>query len=202
MLRFEKLSKSYGNRKVFDHFSHHFGPGLFAVQGPNGIGKSTLLALLSGAEPMDTGEVWVEGKSLRHDALAAKQRLSYVPDECPVYPFVSGRHYLEFIGASKKTRLDRHLLGLVEEFGLSPYLDTRFDAMSLGTQKKLMLSAAWIGDPAVILIDEPTNGLDAQARDVLIRLFGEKQLSGTVLFSTHDADFVAATGSSIIPLVD
>ena len=87
-------------------------------------------------------------------------------------------------------------------FGLPPYLDTRFDAMSLGTQKKFMLSAAWIGEPVVMLIDEPSNALDISAKNLLADLFKERQLRCVILFSTHDVDFVAATSASVVQLAD
>lgn len=200
MLRFEQLGKAYGSHSVFENLSHRFGCGAFAIQGPNGIGKSTLLTLLAGAQTPDTGEIWVDGHSLGREALAAKRRLSYVPDECPIYPFISGKEFLEFVAAAKKTKPGKETDDLVASLGLFPYLDTRFDAMSLGTQKKFMLCAAWIGDPAVMLIDEPTNGLDAASRELLIRLFEDRQSRSLVLFSTHDADFVGAVNATVVHL--
>ena len=142
MLRLEGLSKAYDGRQIFRNLNHHFGYGVFAIQGPNGIGKSTLLALLSGAQSPDAGDVRIEEFSLTRQPLAAKIRLSYVPDECPIYPFMTGMHFMEFVCAAKKSKLDKNILAIMNGFGLPPYLDTRFDAMSLGTQKKFMLSAA------------------------------------------------------------
>ena len=74
--------------------------------------------------------------------------------------------------------------------------------MSLGTQKKFMLSAAWIGEPGVMLIDEPSNALDIAAKCLLADLFKERQQRCVILFSTHDADFVTATGASVVQLAD
>ena len=202
VLRLEEISKSYSSRQIFRNLSHHFGYGIFAIQGPNGIGKSTLLALLSGAQSLDAGDVRIEEFSLTRQPLAAKSRLSYVPDECPIYPFMTGMHFLEFVCAAKKSKLDKNILAIVDGFGLAPYLDTRFDAMSLGTQKKFMLSAAWIGEPVVMLIDEPSNALDISAKNLLADLFKERQQRCVILFSTHDADFVTATGASVVQLAE
>ena len=202
VLRLEGLSKAYGRHQIFRNLSHHFGYGVFAIQGPNGIGKSTLLALLSSAQPLDAGDVRIEEFSLTRQPLAAKTRLSYVPDECPIYPFMTGMHFMEFVCAAKKSKLDKNILAIVDGFGLAPYLDTRFDAMSLGTQKKFMLSAAWIGEPVIMLIDEPSNALDISAKNLLANLFKEGQQRYVILFSTHDADFVSATSASVVQLAD
>ena len=202
MLRLEGLSKAYDGRQIFRNLNHHFGYGVFAIQGPNGIGKSTLLALLSGAQSPDAGDVRIEEFSLTRQPLAAKIRLSYVPDECPIYPFMTGMHFMEFVCAAKKSKLDKNILPIMNGFGLPPYLDTRFDAMSLGTQKKFMLSAAWIGEPVVMLIDEPSNALDISAKNLLADLFKERKLRCVILFSTHDVDFVAATSASVVQLAD
>ncbi|MES2406483.1 MAG: ABC transporter ATP-binding protein [Pseudomonadota bacterium] len=200
MLRFEQLGKTYGSHSVFENLSHRFSCGTFALQGPNGIGKSTLLALLAGAQTPDTGEIWIDGHLLGGEAIAAKRRLSYVPDECPIYPFISGKDFLRFVAAAKKTKPGKETDDLVAGLGLFPYLDTRFDAMSLGTQKKFMLCAAWIGDPAVMLIDEPTNGLDAASKELLVRLFEDRQNRSVVLFSTHDAEFVETVNATVVQL--
>lgn len=200
MLRFEGLDKSYGERKIFHNISYSMDCGMYALQGSNGIGKSTLLKLLSGAEPPDAGEVWINGTSLIRSPLAAKQHLSYVPDDCPIYPFMTGRALLNFIAMTKKVELGPDILDLVHDFGLNNYLDTRINAMSLGTQKKFLLSAAWIGDPQVLFLDEPSNGLDVKARELLVHLFQERQHRSTILFSAHDADFVAATDATVLTM--
>lgn len=200
MLRFEGLSKAYEGRPVFRRLSHHFECGAYALQGPNGIGKSTLLALLAGALTPDAGEIWIEGSELIAEPRLARGRLSYVPDECPVYPFMQGRSFLSLVCRAKQVELGQGILDIVAGFGLSSHLETRFDAMSLGMQKKFMLSAAWIGDPGVMLVDEPSNGLDQAARDFLVRLIKERQPNSVVLFSTHDADFVTACGAQVVNL--
>ena len=111
-----------------------------------------------------------------------------------------GRELLGFVAMAKKIRVDSDILALVHDFGLDAHLNTRFAAMSLGTQKKFMLSAAWIGDPAALLLDEPSNGLDIDARIFLAQLFQEKGQRSTILFTTHDTDFVAATGAAVITM--
>jgi len=198
MLRFEGLCKSFGSRQVLRDAGASLAAGAHALRGPNGIGKSTLLRLLAGVEEIDSGAVWIAGINLHQAPAATKARLAYAPDECPVYPFMTGRELLAFVAYAKRCAVPTEVLTIVERFGLARHLDTRCGAMSLGTQKKLMLAAAWIGDPAVLLFDEPSNGLDMDARALLIELLREKTKTATALVSTHDQAFAHAIGASVI----
>jgi ABC-type multidrug transport system ATPase subunit len=198
VLHFDNLSKSYGSRRVLQDRTGRFAPGAYALRGPNGIGKSTLLRVLAGVDEADGGEIVIDGHSLRAQPAAAKARLAYAPDECPVYPFVTGRELLAFVAWAKGCAIADDVIRIVERFGLVRHLDTRCGAMSLGTQKKLMLAAAWIGEPAVLLLDEPSNGLDADARAVLIDLLAAQWETSVVLMSTHDKAFADAIGAAVV----
>ena len=201
-LSFHRVSKAFGRSKVLEGASHTFAPGLYALHGPNGIGKSTLLSILAGILEPDEGEVHIDGHSVQNDPVAAKARLSYVPDECPIYPFMTGRELLQFIARAKRTAISPEVEALIDRFRLHPYLDTRFGHMSLGTQKKTMLVAAWIGSPAVLLMDEPSNGLDQATRDVLAECLQALRERCVVLMSTHDAEFARMVGAGVIPFAE
>lgn len=198
MLHFEKLCKSFGSKSVLDNATASFGPGIFALRGPNGIGKSTLLRVLAGIVKPDSGMIQVGPHSLRDSPLLAKARLSYVPDECPVYPFMSGREFLKFVAYAKRCDISADVFRIVENLGMAPHLDTRMSDMSLGMQKKTMLVAAWIGEPLVMLLDEPSNGLDVAARELVIGLVKASRLSRTILISTHDEYFIAGLEAKVI----
>jgi len=202
MLRFEMLEKRYGSKLIFSRLSHHFSLGCHALQAANGRGKSTLLSILAGVVPADRGEVWIADASLRRQPLLAKSRLAYVPDVCPVYPFLSGREFLELVASAKQTRLSAASLELIERFELNPHLDSRIEQMSLGTKKKLMIAAASIGEPAVIIADEPGTAIDDAARQVLIEYFRHAAKHCVVLFSTHDNALAAACGAHLIGMPD
>lgn len=198
MLRFEQVSKSYGGMPVLDRLSRYFTPVAYALRGPNGIGKSTLLRVLAGVTEPDGGAIWIDGVQMDAVSGTAKARLAYAPDECPAYPFMTGRELLDFVGWAKRCAVSPEVLGIVERFGLERHLGTRCGAMSLGTQKKLMLAASWIGNPAVLLFDEPSNGLDVDARSVLIALLRAKARDAVALISTHDHGFAQAVGAEVI----
>ncbi|MHB8347991.1 MAG: ATP-binding cassette domain-containing protein [Acidiferrobacterales bacterium] len=200
MLRFENVDKSFGSRRVISNASYRLGCGVFALRGPNGVGKSTLLGVLSGALPLDAGDIWIDQVSLVTDPLAARQRLSYAPDSSSVYPFMTGQEFLEFVARAKKTSPGADVASFVHGFRIASHLGTRFSATSLGTQKKFLLTAAWIGDPRVLFMDEPGNGLDAQAREFLVDRFRRQGLCSTILFTAHDVDFVTATGAQVITM--
>ena len=202
MLRFAGLSKAFGRKQVIHAASGELHAGAFALQGPNGAGKSTLLALLAGAIEPDAGEVWIDGISLRAAPVAARKRLGYAPDKSPVYPFVTGRDWLDFVADAKQCARDGTVKDMVGELGLTPYLATAFAAMSLGTQKKFLLCAAWIGEAPVMLLDEPSNGLDRAARDAIARRIAKRSAQVVTLFASHDAAFVEACGATVLGIGD
>lgn len=200
MLRFEGLSKAYAGRRVIDAITGQLGPGAYALQGPNGVGKSTLLALFAGAIAPDAGEVWIEGLSLQAAPVEARKRLGYAPDTSSIYPFITGRDFLDFVVQTRKYDGCRSMEEMIDELGLTPYLAGRFSAMSLGTQKKYLLCAAWIGDAAVLLLDEPSNGLDHAARTALARRIADRSQHALTLFASHDAAFVEACGATVVDI--
>jgi heme-transporting ATPase len=200
MLRFTDVTKAFGWHLVFGGIGDDLAPGVYALQGANGSGKSTLLGILSGAIAPDAGDVWIDGINLNTDPLAARQRLSYAPDESPIYPFMGGRDLLDFVAMAKKTKVDSAMLDLAAQFGLGPYMQTRFGAMSLGTQKKFLLCAAWIGEPRVMLLDEPSNGLDARTRELLAQRIRARGPQSLTLFASHDTGFVEACGATVLQM--
>lgn len=202
MLRFENLGKRYDTRVIFEGLNYASGAGCVALCDENGTGKSTLLGILAGAIEADEGEVWLNGHSLRTAPLEAKSALAYVPDDCMAYPFQTGRAFLELVASAKKTSVDDRTLDLANRFGLAPHMDKRFEQMSLGTRKKLFLTATTLGKPTVIIADEAGNGLDAPARAVLIDLFKTLAASAAVFFSSHDLALVRACGAKTTTFAD
>jgi len=198
MLKFENIVKQFGGKTVLAGISHEITNGCIALEGPNGSGKSTLLSILAGAIPTDQGHVWIAGNSLQTESRRAKARLAYVPDECSVYPFITGRQFLELVASAKEVHVGRDVWKFAEGLGLIGHLDARFDAMSLGTQKKMMLVATAIGQPTVIIADEPSNGIDKKSLQLIVTYFRQVAQDGVVIFSTHDRDFASTCNAAIV----
>ena len=200
MIEANKINKSFGTKTVFDDLTFSLEPGTYALQGANGCGKTTLLNILAGAMEADSGSINIAGRDLIFEPLAARRALGFAPDESPIYPFMRGRDLLELVRRAKDVELDETVRSLIKAFKLNVHLDTRFDSMSLGTQKKLLLVAAFVGNSPVILADEPSNGLDIDSRTALAGAFSHADLERTVLFTSHDQDFVVASNADVITM--
>lgn len=198
MLRIENLSKRYGDHLVFQGLTHTFPPGCVALTEEDSTGKSSLLGIIAGVIAPDAGDVWIEEHSLTHAPQQAKARLAYVPDNCLAFPEQTGRGLLKQVALEKNVSLDAPVLDLAYRLGLKPHLDKRFEQMSTGTRRKVFLTAAALGEPAVVVADGPSDGLDKQARAVLAEQFRTWSLDRVVLFASHDPEFVTACGASAI----
>ncbi|CAM5222158.1 ABC-type multidrug transport system ATPase subunit OS=Castellaniella defragrans OX=75697 GN=HNR28_000990 PE=4 SV=1 [Castellaniella defragrans] len=202
MLRIDNLSRRYGDHVIFQGLTHTFPRGCVALCEEDSSGKSSLLNIIAGAVPPDTGDVWIDGHSLTHAPLQARARLAYVPDDCLAFPSQTGRGLLEEAAARKHTTLDETILDLACRLGLEPHLDKRFEQMSTGTRRKVFLTAAALGKPAVVVADGPGKGLDAQARAVLAEQFRLWSRDSVVLFASHDPGLVQACGARVVKIAE
>jgi ABC-2 type transport system ATP-binding protein len=202
-LRICGLAKAYGPRLILDGVSLELGGGVKALVGANGVGKSTLLTLLAGIEPPDAGQVWIDGVSLAGSPVEARRRLAYVPDRPSLYPFLTGREFLSLVHRFKGVQeRGGWPQGLLERFGIAQSLDTAFSRMSLGMQRKFLIVAAFIGEPCVVLMDEPTNGLDAAARQELMEISRRAEGGRLFVHATHDRDFIEGCGAEVLWMRD
>ena len=202
MLRIDNLTKRYGDHLVFQGLTHAFPAGCVALCEEDSTGKSSLLGIIAGAIAPDDGDVRIDGHSVIHAPRQAKARLAYVPDNCMAFPEQTGRGHLEQAAREKNVPLDDTVLDIAVRLGLEPHLDKRFEQMSTGTRRKVYLTAAALGDPAVVVADGPSNGLDAQARRVLADLFRTWSQDRLVLFASHDPELVQACGAAIANVND
>jgi len=155
-----KLSIAYDKLVVLENFNAEFDKGIHWIQGHNGSGKSSLLKSLCGINPVNLGMVKIMGHDLYKDARKAKSKLCFVPDKPEVYPFLTGLQFLKMIAKIKNTLLTDELYDFMETINLSQFYHTEFAQMSFGTRRKFTLCMVFIGNPQVILLDEPFNGLD------------------------------------------
>ncbi|SFC43097.1 ATP-binding cassette domain-containing protein [Massilia yuzhufengensis] len=202
LLEVSGLGMQFSGQAVLRDLSFAFGPGVVALMGENGAGKSTLLSLLSGVHPLQAGRVCVGGHDLATARQRARRQLAYAPDESVAYDFMTGEEFLRMVLALRGQLEAPSLPALVEGFGLQPQLHKRFEAMSLGTRKKFMLVSALASDAQVVLMDEPTNGIDAQAKAYLVALFRRECGQRLFFFSTHDQQAVVDASAEVLALPD
>ncbi|WP_312485201.1 ABC transporter ATP-binding protein [Massilia timonae] len=198
LLAAEGLGMRHGAHILFAHLDLSFGPGAVALLGRNGAGKSTLLALLAGIEAPQEGKVRICGHDLATDGQAGRACLAYVPDESVAYDFMTGDEFLRMVQALRGGPGPG--TALLTGFGIDIYLGLPFGDMSLGTRKKFMLVSGLMGEAPVVLMDEPTNGIDADARAFLVEQIRAQSGSRLVLFSTHDQELIAAVGARVLEL--
>jgi ABC-2 type transport system ATP-binding protein len=174
--------------------------GAYALTGINGAGKSTFLTMCAGIVAPVQGDILIAGHSLKTQTPQAKSKLGFMPDQPCVYPFLTGESYLQLIASCKGlSRLD-DIKALLHHLNLADKLQLRFQAMSLGMQRKFMLVASLMGDPEVILLDEPINGLDSAAVAYLSTLV--RQLAGrkVILASSHEPWFIEDIKATVLQL--
>ncbi len=190
MLKIEHLTKTYGEKKAVDDLSLHIEPGeIYGFLGHNGAGKTTTLKSVAGILTFDSGEITVNGCSIKTDPIGCKSRIAYIPDNPELYDFMTGRGYLSFIAdifkVDEKKRGER-IERYADLFGLTAELDQSIAAYSHGMKQKLAIISAWLHEPQLIIMDEPFVGLDPKASHTLKGMMREVCDSGSaIFFSTH-----------------
>ena len=190
MLRIEHLTKTFGDKKAVDDLSLHIAPGeIYGFIGHNGAGKTTTLRSAVGIQRFDSGEIYINGSSIKQDPLACKRQMAYIPDNPDLYEFMTGIQYLNFVadifGVSAEDRQTR-IREYADRFSLTADLAQPVAAYSHGMKQKLAIISAWIHAPKLIMMDEPFVGLDPSAAFLLKEMMRELcDKGGAIFFSTH-----------------
>ena len=181
----DQLVKSYGARRVVDDLSFSVAQGeVFALLGRNGAGKTTTVEMLEGYRTPEAGQVRVLGLDPRRDAAALKQRVGLVLQQGGIYPTITAREALRLFARFYDKPADPE--ALLAQLGLSTVAGTRYRRLSGGQQRRLALAVALVGQPEVLFLDEPTAGMDPQARLLTWELVRDlKRRGATVLLTTH-----------------
>jgi ABC-2 type transport system ATP-binding protein len=207
MLKVTGLCKMLGTRRVLEHLALEVGPGEVAVvRGENGSGKSTLLRVVCGLLVADEGDVLVGDASMRRDEVRAKARIGYVPDATDSLPELLVREFIDLIWALKAPafeRLDPPSTALIARLALEPVWGQSIGALSFGQRKRMCLLAATCGDPPLLVLDEPSNGLDPEGTTLVADLIAERCASGhATLLTTNDDAFAARIAGARYRLSD
>jgi ABC-2 type transport system ATP-binding protein len=203
MIRTEKLTKSYDRKVAVADLDLHVDPGeIVGFLGPNGAGKSTTVKILTGLIKPDSGRAIVAGFDVVTDAVEVKKRLGYVPETPALYDSLSAGEYLELIGclyhldpAAAATRRTE----LLELFGLTGVVNQRLSEFSKGMRQKVVIAAALLHRPDVLILDEPLDGLDANTAMVIKELLKKLAAQGrTIMFSSHILEVVERICTRIV----
>ena len=202
MITVEHLTKCYGDFKAVDDLSFTIGEGhVYGFLGPNGAGKSTTMNIMTGCLSATEGTVRIDGHDIYEEPNEAKRLIGYLPERPPLYLNENPVEYLTFVGEAKGLRgeaLRQQIAEVMDLTGVTPMRKRRISALSKGYQQRLGIAQALLGDPKVIILDEPTVGLDPiqiiEIRE-LIRKLGEKH---TVIFSSHILSEVQAICDEIL----
>ena len=190
MLEIQHLTKTYGNKKAVDDLSLTINAGeIYGFIGHNGAGKTTTLKSVVGILKFDSGEIKVNGISVKDDPVAVKRNIAYIPDNPDLYEFMSGISYLNFIADIfdvKEPARSAKIKEYGDLFGLTSDLAQPIAAYSHGMKQKLAVISALIHEPKLMIMDEPFVGLDPSAAHILKGLMRELcDNGGAIFFSTH-----------------
>jgi len=205
MLELRNVSKRFSGIAAVDNVSFQARAGeVTGYLGPNGSGKSTTMKMITGLIEMSAGEILFGGERIQRDLIAYKQRMGYVPEEPHLYSHLSGLEYLVMVGQLRnlppKPAAD-HIDGLLRLLGLHGDRHVPLSSYSKGMRQKVLLAAALLHNPDLLLLDEPFSGLDVSSALVMRSLIQELAARGkVVLFSSHELETVERVCSHVIIL--
>ena len=190
MVEIKGLCKSYDNKRVVDNLDLTINDGeIYGFIGHNGAGKTTTIKCLIGILSFESGEILIDGLSIKDKPIECKRKIAYIPDNPDLYNYMSGVDYLNFIGdvfnvanEERVKRIDKYA-GIFE---LTDSLANPISSYSHGMRQKLAIIAAWLHEPDLIVMDEPFVGLDPKASHdlkMMMREFCDR--GGSIFFSTH-----------------
>jgi ABC-2 type transport system ATP-binding protein len=183
----EKVSKLYGKQCVLNNVSFEIKSGeIVGFIGPNGAGKSTMMKIICGYIPASSGKVDVNDLDISDYSLEVKKLIGYLPEHNPLYTEMYIKEYLEFTGNIFKVKdLTGRIKNIIDQTGLGPEQHKKIGNLSKGYRQRVGLAQALIHDPAVLILDEPTTGLDPNQIVEIRNLISEVGQKKTILLSTH-----------------
>jgi ABC-2 type transport system ATP-binding protein len=189
MIRVENLTKYYGKRLAVDNISFNVEKGeIVGFLGPNAAGKTTTMRILTGFLAPSSGNAWVAGYDVLRHSLEARQHIGYLPEAIPLYGDMTVRSYLDFVARLRgldKNRIMRRIDEVVDICHLEEYIDVLIGKLSKGFRQRVGVAQAIINEPEVLILDEPTIGIDPIQVSMTRQLIRELGKESTILISTH-----------------
>ena len=205
MLEARGLCKFYGSVPAVQNVGFVLEPGqVLGYLGPNGSGKSTTVKMLTGLLEPTSGQVAYDGQDIRRNLGAYRKRLGYVPEEANLYPYLTGQEYLDMVGtlrAMPEPRRKKKIDSLLELFSLWPHRHVSLGSYSKGMRQRILLIAALMDNPDVLILDEPLSGLDVTSALVFKNLIQAFSVRGkSVFYCSHILEVVEKVCSQLIVL--
>jgi ABC-2 type transport system ATP-binding protein len=205
MLEARELHKSYASLNAVKGVTFSLAAGqVLGCLGPNGSGKSTTVKMLTGLLQPSSGEVLFHGENIQNNLVGFRKCLGYVPEEPNLYPYLSGREYLEIVGALRgmpSLHTERKIDALLDLFSLSSHRHASIASYSKGMRQRILLIAALMDDPKVLVLDEPLSGLDVTTALVLKNLIKALGQHGkAVFYCSHVLEVVEQVCSHLLIL--
>ena len=190
MIEIKDVTKSYGRHKVLQNVSFEIMEGeLFGLLGPNGAGKSTLIDILTGIQSMDSGEIFINGKSIKTDKVEIRKQLGLVPQDIALLEELNAFDNLEYFGGLyglAGQELKSQIEKLLEVAGLTDKKKEKVKNYSGGMKRRLNIAVAMLHNPSILILDEPTVGVDAQSRQHIFDYIQSLAEQGTtILYTSH-----------------
>lgn len=202
MIEVSHLTKRYGDHTAVSDLSFHIGKGqIYGFLGPNGAGKSTTMNIMTGCLAATGGQVKVGGYDIFEEAEQAKRLIGYLPEQPPLYPDRTPREYLTFVGRVKKLgreELERQVAHVMEVTQITDVADRLIKQLSKGYKQRVGIAQALLGNPEVIILDEPTVGLDPRQIIEIRELITSLGKQHTVILSSHILSEVQAICQTIL----
>jgi ABC-2 type transport system ATP-binding protein len=205
MLEAIAVAKFYGSVPAVREVTFRLEPGqVLGYLGPNGSGKSTTVKVLTGLLEPTRGQVLFEGQDIQSDLVSYRKRLGYVPEEANLYPFLTGQEYLEMVGtlrAMSPARMKTKISSLLELFSLFPHRHVSLGSYSKGMRQRILLIAALMDNPDVLILDEPLSGLDVTSVLIIKNLIQAFSAQGkAVFYCSHILEVVEKVCSQLLIL--
>jgi gliding motility-associated transport system ATP-binding protein len=206
MIDCQGLTKHYGRLRAVDGLSFQVRPGeVLGFLGPNGAGKTTTMRIVAGFLPPTAGRALVCGFDIETHATEAKRRIGYLPEGAPSYPEMTPRSFLEFVAAVRGLTSAKRRQRLDEVYGLlhlEKVLEQRIETLSKGYRRRVGLAQAILHDPEVLVLDEPTDGLDPNQKHEVRELIARMASSKIIVISTHLLEEVEAVCNRAIIIAE
>lgn len=196
-LEFDHVSKRYGKKEALKGFSGTLIEGVYGLLGPNGAGKSTLMNILTGNLSSTTGEIYLDGQKIRSLEDKYYSRIGYMPQQDVFFPSFTAEHFLYYMASLRGMETERagkRVETVLKELSLWDVRDMKIRQLSGGMKRRLLLCQAIIHEPDILIMDEPTTGLDPKQRITVRNLIAEFAKGRIVILSTHivaDVEYIA-----------